>query len=55
LLAFQSTSVAFRFNDGKGNELSFQPPEAIALLQMLKQLADWRVEAANIIEAVRDE
>jgi hypothetical protein len=51
-LDFNSIAASFRFEDGKGHALNFHETEMIALLDMLRELAGWRVEAENILRSV---
>lgn len=52
-LQFQSVSNAFHFNDGKERDLYAQTPELEALLSMLAELANSRVEVEGIIQDSR--
>lgn len=53
VLEFQSVTDWFGFKDGKGGELSFHPVEMEVLLDMLKELAEYRVEAQRIFERIK--
>lgn len=52
-LSYQSTSDAFHYNDGKGQDFHGQTPEYGALLSMLFELAPRRVEVDSMINGAK--